>query len=596
MNFRRASNNAAVRLGKELGRGGEGAVFLVDGATDLVAKVYLKPPSQARIDKLRSMARGASPDLLKVAAWPMDLLLDGGSQPRGFLMPRVNGREDLHQLYTPRSRRRTFPSADFRFLVRVAANLARAMAQIHARGHVIGDVNHGNALVGHDGTVRLIDCDSIQIRDGGRVFTCDVGVPLFTPAELSGRAFRGLRRQAYHDAFGLAALIFHLLYLGRHPFAGQFAHGDMPIERAIAEGRVAYGGTAALMGMRPPPGTLALGAFGGEVEQLFEMAFAGAASSRPTAERWVTALRELENSLVVCRADVTHHHPVDQPCCWCPYEKHWNTRVFARQLTGYVAAGVPKVARLWDAITAIEKPAKAEPLEMPPPGRHYTAAEKVGRRLQELFRGAEWNAWQEWLDRAHERVRRQTEKWNLATVDDRFEETYRELEGIKDRLLELPKERAKGIEALKFNLEDRWRDVWLAQFRIDQAKLPRVTPMDIAMLASHGIDSADDVLRNIGNLPGLLHPDGAGHVRAWARERQRQFQFESASGMEQSVVQHIDDTLADEQERLMGALAKGASRLRALSADIRAERQELWKQLNDARVQLRLAERNNMPR
>ena len=32
-------------LGKELGRGGEGAVFPVVGAPDLVAKIYLKPPA-----------------------------------------------------------------------------------------------------------------------------------------------------------------------------------------------------------------------------------------------------------------------------------------------------------------------------------------------------------------------------------------------------------------------------------------------------------------------------------------------------------------------------------------------------------------------
>lgn len=595
MNFRRVSNNAAVRLGKELGRGGEGAVFLVEGAPDLVAKVYLKPPSQARIDKLRSMARGASPDLLKVAAWPMDLLLDSGSQPRGFLMPRVNGREDLHQLYTPRSRRKTFPSADFRFLVRVAANLARAMAQIHARGHVIGDVNHGNALVGRDGTVRLIDCDSFQIRDGGRVFTCDVGVPLFTPMELSGRAFRGLRRHADHDAFGLAVLLFHLLFLGRHPYAGQYSQGDMPIERAIAEGRVAYGSTAALMGMSPPPGTIALDAFGGEVEHLFEMAFKTLPGARPTAARWVEALRELENGLVVCRGDVTHHHPEDRTCCWCPYEKHWNTRVFARQLSQYVAAGVPKVARLWDAITAIEKPAKAEPLEMPPPNRGYTGAELVGRKLHGLFRGAEWHLWQEQMDRAHEHVRRRTEKWNLATADDRFDEMYRELEGIKDRLLELPKERTQRVEAMTTQLEDRWRDVWLAQFRLDQARIPRITDTDLAMLASYGIDSADDVLRNIGNLPPLTHSDGAGQLRAWARELQRQFQFDSARGVEQAVLRNVDEALADEQQRLMGQLAKGASRLRAMAAEVIDERKDLREQLDGARLQLRHVELNKMP-
>jgi DNA-binding helix-hairpin-helix protein with protein kinase domain len=183
----RVSNKSPVKLGKELGRGGEGAVHLVQGAVDLVAKVYLKPPTPAKVDKLKSMSRHANPALLDVAAWPVDLLADEHALVRGFLMPRVGAREDLHELYTPKSRRRSFPTADFRFLVRVATNLSRAFAQVHSRGNVIGDVNHGNALVGRDGTVRLIDCDSFQVRDSGRVFTCDVGVPLFTPPELHGQ-------------------------------------------------------------------------------------------------------------------------------------------------------------------------------------------------------------------------------------------------------------------------------------------------------------------------------------------------------------------------------------------------------------------------
>ncbi len=204
MKLRRVSNNNPIQLGRELGRGGEGAVFPVIGVPDLVAKIYLKPPAPLKIEKLRSMARRASPALLRVAAWPVDVLGDEAGAVRGFLMPKVSAREDVHELYSPKSRRRAFPGVDFRFLARVAANIARAFAQVHAVGNVIGDVNHGNALVGRDGTVVLIDCDSFQIRDGVRIFTCDVGVPLFTPPELAGQAFRGLKRSANHDAFGLA--------------------------------------------------------------------------------------------------------------------------------------------------------------------------------------------------------------------------------------------------------------------------------------------------------------------------------------------------------------------------------------------------------
>ena len=168
------------------------------------------------------MAEAVSPSLLKIAAWPIDLLSDNKGVVRGFIMPRVVTRRDIHELYSPKSRAEAFPEADFRFLVHVAANIARAFAVVHEQGHVLGDVNHGNLLVGADGTVMLIDCDSFQIGNGTNVFTCDVGVPLFTAPELHGRTFRGLVRTANHDRFGLAVLLFHLLYMGRHPFAGRY--------------------------------------------------------------------------------------------------------------------------------------------------------------------------------------------------------------------------------------------------------------------------------------------------------------------------------------------------------------------------------------
>jgi len=44
--------------------------------------------------------------------------------------------------------------------------------------------------------------------------------------------FRGLERSAGHDAFGLAVLLFHLLFMGRHPFAGRSLAGEMTIQYA----------------------------------------------------------------------------------------------------------------------------------------------------------------------------------------------------------------------------------------------------------------------------------------------------------------------------------------------------------------------------
>src|SRR5512134_3495849 len=90
MNLRRLSNNSQIKLGRELGRGGEGAVHPVVGVPDLVAKIYLKPPAPPKVEKLRSMARRASPALLRVAAWPIDVLTDEAGTVRGFLMAKVS--------------------------------------------------------------------------------------------------------------------------------------------------------------------------------------------------------------------------------------------------------------------------------------------------------------------------------------------------------------------------------------------------------------------------------------------------------------------------------------------------------------------------
>src|SRR6185436_5915052 len=115
----------------------------------------------------------------------------------------------------------------------------------------LGDVNDRVALVTDNALVRLIDCDGFQITHKGRTHTCDVGVPTHQPPELQGvKSFRGLARSANHDAFGLAVLIFQLLFLARHPFSGSYGDaGDMPLERAIREFRFVYGAKAAERGL-----------------------------------------------------------------------------------------------------------------------------------------------------------------------------------------------------------------------------------------------------------------------------------------------------------------------------------------------------------
>ena len=111
-----------------------------------------------------------------------------------------------------------FPNATWVFLIHIAENACRAFSTVHNHGHVVGDVNSKNLLVGSDGPVKFIDCDSFQVKHAGRVFPCSVGVDHFTPPELQGtRNLSRVVRTPNHDLFGLAVLIFELLFHGSAP-------------------------------------------------------------------------------------------------------------------------------------------------------------------------------------------------------------------------------------------------------------------------------------------------------------------------------------------------------------------------------------------
>ena len=188
-----------VRLpSKPFAVGGEGAVFDVLGRPDLVAKLYSKPQSKERCDKLRAMAKLCSPDLLKIAAWPTATLSNG--QPRGRRRhPDAPDRRTTSRSITstasPSARRisprRTGDSCSTRH--GIAPSPSRRST---STGTSSGDVNQKNVMVSKKGIVALVDCDSFQVAEGTRIFRCGVGVPEYTPPELHGKNFASLDRAA----------------------------------------------------------------------------------------------------------------------------------------------------------------------------------------------------------------------------------------------------------------------------------------------------------------------------------------------------------------------------------------------------------------
>jgi DNA-binding helix-hairpin-helix protein with protein kinase domain len=330
------ADNRPLVLDQEIGKGGEGSVWAVTSDANVVAKFYHKGLEVNTARKIEAMCRLKSDALLKISAWPLATLKTKSGAPEGLLMPRISGHQEAHLLYTPKSRRTNFPEAQFSFIVHVSMNIARAFATVHDAGQVIGDVNHGNLLVARDGRVRLIDCDSFEINDGSTIFPCSVGVPLYTPPELQGRSFQGVRRTKQHDAFGLAVLIFHLLFLGRHPFAGIFRGGreDKTIEDAIREYRFAYQPDNRLSEMEPPA-IPHLSEFPPELGRMFLQAFGR--GRRPAAQEWLPVLESLARNLKQCPSNDTHHYyRALGSCPWCRVENASGKTMFGAGLRSLV--------------------------------------------------------------------------------------------------------------------------------------------------------------------------------------------------------------------------------------------------------------------
>ncbi len=227
----------------------------------------------------------------------------------------------VHTAYSPVLRLKHFLGAGWAFQVRAAWNLAAAFEEVHSTGCVIGDVNPKNIFALQDAQVRIIDCDSFQMRVSGKLYRCEVAMPEFLPPELQGKSLDAIEQTANHDLFRLAVVIYYLLFVGRHPFSGPYTGpGDPGLAGYIREYRFTQGPFATSLLRAPPLHTPTFADIPLDLGMLFRRAFERGSENgnRPRPTEWMTALKGLEGNIVECRADPGHQHWKGQPrCVWC---------------------------------------------------------------------------------------------------------------------------------------------------------------------------------------------------------------------------------------------------------------------------------------
>jgi DNA-binding helix-hairpin-helix protein with protein kinase domain len=322
------ADGTPVLLSQELGRGGEAVVLQVDGLSNLVAKIYHQPSLERHMKLEAMIARPPSDPTAEQnhisICWPTALIFDQSRKCLGFLMPRVDYSMSVpvFMLYNPKDRWKVRAGFTWRYLLRTAVNISSAIEAVHAKGYVVGDLNESNIMVAETALVTLVDCDSMQVPQAGKAmfYRCPVGKPEYTPPELQSVDFSTTDRNAAHDNFGLAVMIFQLLMEGIHPFAGVTKGVDMSVQERIRRGESPYAGSQVI---RPMPIAPPFGILPRDIQSLFLRCFQeghSKPSARPDAREWRVALTAAEQELVVCARNEQHvysKHYALYECPWC---------------------------------------------------------------------------------------------------------------------------------------------------------------------------------------------------------------------------------------------------------------------------------------
>ena len=192
---------------KELGRGGQGIVYLVDLAGQQMAlKWYHNPPSDAFYKNLEHNVNAKAPS--DAFIWPEYLTIqEHGSY--GYLMKlRPN---DYYEFGNYLLARKNFKSFDA--MLAAAMKICDGFMMLHRHGYSYQDLNDGNFFIRPtDGDVLI--CDNDNVMPQGEMSGIMGKARYMAPEVVAGG-----KPDKYSDRFSLSVILF-MLFFANHPCEG----------------------------------------------------------------------------------------------------------------------------------------------------------------------------------------------------------------------------------------------------------------------------------------------------------------------------------------------------------------------------------------
>lgn len=330
-----------------LASGGEGAVYNIVGDSHHLAKIYHAAKLQASPElgeKLEYMVNNP-PDasVLDQIAWPIDVLRDSAGRFCGFIMPKLDAREELKNIYPYPPKPGTKINTDQKLVI--AINICIVISAIHKAGYVFGDFNPNNIGVNlNNGHVGFFDTDSYHFTDirTGDTFRCEVACDGYVAPELINHC-RLEKADFAHaslptfttdtDNFALAIHIFKLLMNGYTPFNG-IKESESVSQSSPGTGNLAIerDNYCFKKGNKPQSvATPTLDSLPNEIQILLGRTFLGGVSnpsSRATADEWRSALESMRNNLVQCTDNPDHmYFKGNKKCPYCEASKRYQNSI-----------------------------------------------------------------------------------------------------------------------------------------------------------------------------------------------------------------------------------------------------------------------------
>lgn len=601
-------SGSRLNAGKRIGKGGEGEVFLAQNKSKTAIKIYNPKLASSRESKVVAMVERELWKQSNLIAFPKEIVRSKKGEFLGFTMNVVEDHRPVHEVYGVKSRKNHYPKADFRFLIRVAANTARAVGQVHQTPCVIGDLNHSGILVSDAATVALIDADSFQFQKNGKSYPCLVGVADFTPPELHGSSLKGVVRLKEHDYFGLGVAIFQLLFMGRHPYAGRYSSADLQLDQMIARNLFAYS-IKRNTGVTPPKAMLALQDFPSEIVDLLERCFGLYPNDRPDAGEWVSALTRLEANLTRCSVHNMHYFPSEAKSCpWCKIENLTGAILFMGHFDINAAAnsqGNIDIERVWREIEQIILPnmASTQPpvgqIKKPAPTKAAHEAKKSPPKWKKYLRiiiilGL-WSAspqlsiiwffaflwawsssdpsnyinsteWQDKYSKADEAYQKALHQWEVSTGLHKLHDLKKNLGEAANQYRALSVDKAAALQKLQSDRRQRQLQNFLDRFLIHSANISGIGPAKTVTLASYGIETAADISHYaITRVPGFGDVT-ARKLTAWRKICERNFVYNPATTREDVEAKaKIETEFATKAKTLTNRLIGGKQELAQLA-------------------------------